>query len=96
MKLSEQLAKKQKASFENLSNRLSKITNGAKIADELASAIPLVDELTIDKEVLIQKLNALEITLNNQTDEHEELNSSLSAEKRLNSKLMTELKELRN
>ena len=96
IKLSEQLAKKSKVSFENLNNRLSKISNDAKVAEELTDAIAQVNEAEIERGRLLQKLNTLEITINTQKDELEELKSNLSAEKLLNSKLMKELKEARD
>ncbi|NMP16118.1 hypothetical protein [Thalassotalea sp. Y01] len=96
IKLSEQLAKTNRVRFQNLSNRLNKISNGAKVADELTSALSQISELTTDKEQLIKMVRDLEKTLESQKDELKKLEILLSAEKRLNSKLMNELKDTRN
>lgn len=96
IQLSKQLAKKHSASIENLTNRLSKMKNSAKIKGELTSVLSQVDELTKEKEALIQKLNAAELAFKDQEIELENLKSNLSAEKLISSRLMDELKEPRD
>lgn len=93
IKLSEQLAKKHKANFDSLKKRFSGVVNGATVAKELSEALEQIEKLTLENENLTEKLNEEANLLIEKDKQIEELNLSLSSEKRINSKLMKEVKE---